>query len=155
MTQQFNNITFDEGATTPSSFPRTPSPSTGHLSARSSLEAISPMDPASVKPADDEQIVNIALISFLHTLTIFHKDVRASWAINRKVFNFSDKFQARTDGLLRSGRNEYPLAILEVKSHVRMNPTLSRFKCKNQHRWHLGYITIHIRVTSLGLQREK
>jgi hypothetical protein len=112
-------MTFDEGATTPSPFMRTPSFSTGHLSARSSLEAISPMDPALVKPANDEQIVNIALISFLQALTIFHEDVRADWAIDRKVFRFSDKFEARTDGLLRSGRNEYPLAILEVKPYVR------------------------------------
>ena len=119
MSQQFSNMTFDEGATTPSPFMRTPSFSTGHLSARSSLEAISPMDPALVKPASDEQIVNIALISFLNALTIFHEDVRAHWVIARKVFHLSDKFEARTDGLLKSDRNEYPLAILEVKSHVR------------------------------------
>jgi hypothetical protein len=120
MSQLFNNITFDEGATTPSSSPRIPPPSTP-LSAGSSLEAISPMNPASVKGAEDEQIVNMALISFLHTLTIFHKDVRASWGINRKVFNFSNLFQARTDGVLKIRGKEYPLAIVEVKSHVRMN----------------------------------
>jgi hypothetical protein len=89
------------------------------LSTRSSLEAISPMDPALVKAANDEQIVNIALISFLQALTISHKDVRAGWAINRKVFHFSDLFEARTDGLLKIGGEESPLAILEVKPHVR------------------------------------
>jgi hypothetical protein len=66
------------------------------------------MDPALVRPANDEQIVNIALISFLNALTIFHEDVRADWAIDRKVFHFSDQFEARTDGLLKSSRNEYP-----------------------------------------------
>ena len=127
MSQLFNNMTFDEGATTPSSSMQIPSsspripPFSTPLSAGSSPEAISPMNPVSVKAAEDEQIVNMALISFLHTLTIFHKDVRANWGINRKVFNFSNLFQARTDGVLKIGGKEYPLAIVEVKSHVRMN----------------------------------
>jgi hypothetical protein len=133
MSQLFSNMTFDEGATTPSSMQipsfstqtpsfstQTPSFSTP-LSTGSSLEPISPMNPALVKAANDEQIVNIALISFLNALTIFHEDVRADWAIDRKVFHFSNLFEARTDGLLKIGGKGYPLAILEVKSHVRMN----------------------------------
>ncbi|OCK89316.1 uncharacterized protein K441DRAFT_619673 [Cenococcum geophilum 1.58] len=77
------------------------------------------MDAALVKAAKDEQIVNIALISFLHALTTCHEDVRAYWGIDRKLFHFSDLFEARTDGLLKIGREESPLAILEVKPHVR------------------------------------
>ena len=126
ISQRLRNMTPDKGAAAPSSLTQTPSPltqtpssSAAPLSTRSSLEAISPTDPALVKAAGDEQIVNIALISFLQALTACHEDVRAYWAIDRKVFHFSDKFEARTDGLLRSGRNEYPLAILEVKPYVR------------------------------------
>jgi len=63
--------------------------------------------------------VNIALISLLNALTIFHEDVRADWAIDRKVFHFSNLFEARTDGFLKIGREEFPLAILEVKPYVR------------------------------------
>ena len=58
-------MTFNKGATTLSPFMRTLSFSIGHLSARSSLEAILPIDLALVKPANNKQIVNIALISFL------------------------------------------------------------------------------------------
>lgn len=117
--QRLRNMTPNKGAASPSSLIHTPSFSTAPSSTRSSLEAISPMDAALVKAAKDEQIVNIALISFLHALTTCHEDVRAYWGIDRKLFHFSDLFEARTDGLLKIGREESPLAILEVKPHVR------------------------------------
>ncbi|OCL14841.1 hypothetical protein AOQ84DRAFT_425314 [Glonium stellatum] len=77
------------------------------------------MNSALVKAANDEQIVNTALILLLNTVTMFHPSVHADWAIDRKIFHFGDFFEARTDGLLKIAGVEVPLAIVEVKSHLR------------------------------------
>jgi hypothetical protein len=73
----------------------------------------------SVPAADDEQIVNMALIIFLSTATMYHPDVRAEWTAQRKSFKFSNLFEARVDGFLRKGLSDKVGAILEVKAYTR------------------------------------
>ena len=84
----------------------------------------SPQTPATAQmtaPAEDEQIVNVALVLWLQTLTMFHSDVQAEglkWSIKRLKLNFG-RWEARTDGCLR--RKREIMAILEVKPFVREN----------------------------------
>ena len=83
---------------------------------------LSPESPlvAWTKAAEDEQIVNTALLLFLNCLTMFHPQVRLhamEWTMARKVFQF-EAWQARTDGFLR-GSSSGTKAILEVKPFPR------------------------------------
>jgi len=63
--------------------------------------------------------VNMALIIFLSTATMYHPDVRAEWTAQRKSFKFSNLFEARVDGFLRKGLSDKVGAILEVKAYTR------------------------------------
>ncbi|KAK1142385.1 hypothetical protein N8T08_007937 [Aspergillus melleus] len=69
-------------------------------------------------PTKDEQIVNIALITFLNALTIhFNISKDCNWTSHRKalVAKFEDaQYEARTDGYLDDGK-ENPYALIEVK----------------------------------------
>ena len=76
-------------------------------------------------PTEDEQIVNTALIIFLTTITM-HFTNKVHWSLERKAFQVCagmDKmFEARVDGILRSGNgeNDDVLAIMEVKPCMRL-----------------------------------
>ena len=82
----------------------------------------SPLTPATSQtsdPAEDELIVNIALVLWLQTLTMFHPRIQAGllkWSVKRLKFGFGE-WEARTDGCLR-GEKEI-MAIVEVKPYVR------------------------------------
>lgn len=70
----------------------------------------------------DEQVVNVALHSFLVAITRHREATEPSWVIERKAFVFGDQkgkaFEARVDGYLRGPKNEC-LAIYEVKPSLR------------------------------------
>lgn len=82
----------------------------------------SPRDPATKEttgPAEDEQIVNVALVLWLQTLPMFHPLIQGEdlrWSLKRLKFGFRD-WEARTDGCLRRG--DEIKAIIEVKPYVR------------------------------------
>ena len=78
----------------------------------------------SVSVANDEQIVNTALVLFLKSTTIHHPDVRADWTLHRKIFKFGNLFEARTDGYLEKGQSGEVSAILEVKAYIREDNVL-------------------------------
>ncbi|RDL39095.1 uncharacterized protein BP5553_03435 [Venustampulla echinocandica] len=71
--------------------------------------------------AEDEQIVNTAILLLLNTLTAYHPDLGIGscmeWTMKRKVFRCGPS-EARTDGFLRDARHT-TRAILEVKPFVR------------------------------------
>lgn len=78
-----------------------------------------PATPRTTAPAEDEQIVNVALVLWLQTLTMFHTGVQEGglkWSMKRLKLDF-DTWEARTDGCLR--RKQEIKAILEVKPFVR------------------------------------
>ena len=98
-------------------------------SARSDLpEPMSPISRNMVKEfpaADDEQIVNSALVLFLNAVVI-HFVRKADWTLHRKAFRIgkSDKkakegFEARVDGFLRRRCDDEVMAIVETKACVR------------------------------------
>lgn len=82
----------------------------------------SPLTPATTRttrPAEDEQIVNLALVLWLQTLTMFHSRIQAGglkWSVKHLNFRFGE-WEARTDGCLRKKREI--MAIVEVKPFVR------------------------------------
>jgi hypothetical protein len=74
--------------------------------------------------ADDEQIVNVALVSFLNAVTI-HFVPEADWSFERKAFQLGNKkngkgYEARVDGFLCRLPDQQVMAILEVKPCVRV-----------------------------------
>jgi hypothetical protein len=74
-------------------------------------------------PADDEQIVNVALVLLLNAVTM-HFVPNADWTFHRKAFQIGDKksgkgFEAKVDGFLRRLSDDKVMAILEVKPCVR------------------------------------
>jgi len=93
--------------------------------------APSPFSPASGlehRPAEDEQIVNTALLIFLQGLTIHHKELcfnapsSPEWTLKRLKLDFrtpgqGKDWEARTDGFLRiAGKTK---ALVEVKPYLR------------------------------------
>lgn len=90
------------------------------LSETETLSETSDCTPFSGAPAEDEQIVNTALVSFLNAVTMHH--VRTvEWSLHRKSFRIGERggrgFEARVDGTLRRrGGEKEVLAIVEVKS---------------------------------------
>jgi hypothetical protein len=96
----------------------------GDLTFESPWAPMTPTSPAaagSVPSANDEQIVNTALVLFLNSTTMHHPKVRVDWVLQRKIFRFSDLFEARTDGFLRMHQSDKVGAILEVKAYLRQN----------------------------------
>lgn len=85
----------------------------------SPLEIVSPLKAFSTPAANDEQIVNTALILFLNATTMFQDSVQADWTPHRRAFHILRLLETRTDGYLRHIRGDCPMAILEVKSHAR------------------------------------
>lgn len=81
----------------------------------------------STDPAEDEQIVNTALLLFLQALTINHPDILKAgyqspqWSLKRQTFKLGS-WQARTDGILRNSQG-IVRAIIEVKPGVRKEIT--------------------------------
>ena len=70
--------------------------------------------------AEDEQIVNTALILLLISITKYHPQIKRTgleWTLKRKVFKFGPS-EARTDGFLCDAQGK-TRAILEVKPFVR------------------------------------
>lgn len=85
----------------------------------------SPANPALTLPSEDEQIVNMALVLFLDSITIYHPKVRSGgsssprWTIKRLQLKFGS-WEARTDGFLRMASDKQNIrAILETKPYVR------------------------------------
>ncbi len=72
--------------------------------------------------AEDEQIVNTALILFLTEITLYYK-VPAKWSLHRKTFLFgkagNKAYEARVDGYLQSFHDDKIKAIVEVKPFIR------------------------------------
>jgi hypothetical protein len=99
--------------------------STLTLSEMEPLSEISDYTPFQSERAEDEQIVNTALVNFLNAITIHH--VRTvEWTLHRKSFRIGERggqgFEARVDGTLRRrGGEKEILAIVEVKSARRAN----------------------------------
>ena len=78
---------------------------------------------AQYPPANDEQIVNVALVLLLNAIAM-HFVPNADWTIHRKAFQIGNKksgkgFEARVDGFLRRRSDDKIMAILEVKPCVR------------------------------------
>ena len=104
-------------------------PSLASESARSDIpESMSPLSGDMLKDfpaADDEQIVNSALVDFLNAV-IIHFVRKADWTLHRKIFRIgkSDKnnkegFEARVDGFLRRRSDDKVMAIVETKACMR------------------------------------
>ncbi|RDH37517.1 hypothetical protein BDQ94DRAFT_157058 [Aspergillus welwitschiae] len=78
-------------------------------------------------PVDDEQIVNVALVSFLQALTDYFPSLGSSWTIHRKPLKakFNDaEYEARTDGYLRGKVDGEVRALIEVKAALREHSRL-------------------------------
>jgi len=74
------------------------------------------------RTADDEQVVNTALVVFLIAITANCLQVKLEWRISRARFvvDLGDAhFEARTDGQLRAKDSDTIYAIIEVKPFVR------------------------------------
>jgi len=104
------------------------SPHFAQQSARTDVpESISPITKTTMKQypsADDEEIVNAALVQFLSTVTM-HFVPNAHWTHKRKAFQIGNKkddngFEARVDGFLRRRSDDTVLSIIEVKPCVRL-----------------------------------
>ena len=98
--------------------------STPESSSSEASEYLSPaFGNADLPPADDEQIVNTALLLLLRAMTM-HFDVPALWSLKRRVFHFGEDkakvFAAIVDGYL-SSHNDALKAIIEVKPFTRGN----------------------------------
>ena len=85
----------------------------------------SPANAAETLPSEDEQIVNMALILFLDSVTIHHPKVKSGgsssprWTIKRLQLKFGT-WEARTDGFLRIASDNQKIgAVLETKPFVR------------------------------------
>lgn len=84
--------------------------------------------------AEDEQIVNSALVNLLNALWI-NKQRNGEWTMKRKEFKFYSQgtgagFVARTDGHLRVGNKS--AAILEVKARLRPENAIGDHKIEMQ-----------------------
>lgn len=84
---------------------------------------------AQYPPANDEQIVNVALVLLLNAVTI-HFVPNADWTLHRRAFQIGNKksgkgFEARVDGFLRRLSDDKIMAILEVKPCVRQKQRAS------------------------------
>ena len=86
------------------------------------LPSLTPANEGDAKffvPTKDEQIVNMALFTFLDAITIHFSDIHVKWTPERKEFKCHDQrnqgYRARVDGYLCSTKNSTALAILEVK----------------------------------------
>ncbi|KAI0424496.1 hypothetical protein F5Y09DRAFT_353359 [Xylaria sp. FL1042] len=101
-----------------------PEPSTPEM-----LETLSPalsdpdwVEAAEFKAANDEQIVNTALLLYLNALSIACSHVQGDWTLHRRQFVVKSQgkkvYEARVDGYLRSRNNEVK-AIVEVKPFTR------------------------------------
>jgi hypothetical protein len=78
---------------------------------------------AQYPPANDEQIVNVALALLLNAVTM-HFVPNTDWTFHRRAFQIGNKksgkgFEARVDGYLRRLSDDKVMAILEVKPCVR------------------------------------
>lgn len=102
-----------------------PEPSTPEIP--ETLSPANPSDPdwveaAEFKAANDEQIVNTALLLYLNALSIACPQVQGDWTLHRRQFVLKSKgkkvYEARVDGYLRSRKNEVK-AIVEVKPFTR------------------------------------
>jgi len=71
-------------------------------------------------PAEDEQLVNVALNSFLDALTFAEPSLTASWTLRRAAFRLEKIYEARVDGYLQH-ENGAALILLEVKPYLRQN----------------------------------
>ncbi|KAL9624337.1 MAG: hypothetical protein Q9160_001584, partial [Pyrenula sp. 1 TL-2023] len=89
----------------------------------SPLDIVTPLKASIAPAANDEQIVNTALILLLTTITMFQEGVEADWTLHRRAFHIANLLETRTDGFLRRIKGDTPMAILEVKSHVRDSDT--------------------------------
>lgn len=72
----------------------------------------------------DEQIINTALILFLTAITIHYAEVKGHWSLSRQAFCVANEFkgkvyEARVDGIPRTGRDREVKAIIEVKPFLR------------------------------------
>lgn len=83
------------------------------------ISLFSPPKDVAIPAAYDEQVVNMALVSLLSSVTMYHSKVWTKWTFHRRVFHISDAVEARTDGILQGGPDALPLAILEAKARVR------------------------------------
>ncbi|KAL3476880.1 hypothetical protein BJX99DRAFT_258003 [Aspergillus californicus] len=92
-----------------------------------------PSTPASLGPkelwstmypnAEDEQIVNSALVNFLIALTAPYS-IECVWTCHRKAFKpkfKSTQYEARVDGYLKYRKSSQALALIEVESSIRDN----------------------------------
>ncbi|KAE8422974.1 hypothetical protein BDV36DRAFT_290787 [Aspergillus pseudocaelatus] len=72
--------------------------------------------------AEDENIVNAALLSFLRRVTALTREQQSRWTYKRVLFQFSFgkcSYRAYTDGALRSIRDRIYNALVEVKKGYR------------------------------------
>ena len=94
-------------------------PSTGLTHASPVAKELAKYFPA----AEDEAIVNTALLLFLNAIVMHFKEIDGTWSSHRKAFNVIDRagngFEARVDGYLRRTEKDDPMAILEVKPYIR------------------------------------
>ncbi|KAL9623818.1 MAG: hypothetical protein Q9160_001809 [Pyrenula sp. 1 TL-2023] len=84
-----------------------------------SRATVSPLAAALTPAANDEQIVNVALMLLLNATTVSCPGVYADWNSHRRAFHIRNILEARTDGYLRHEAQDTPLAIVEVKRYVR------------------------------------
>ena len=102
----------------------------GDLSLLESSHHISPFSPLAtdvaqyVKAVGDEEIVNMALLVWLDSLTVHCADVNTNWSPERRAFLVRDQnaakiYEARVDGLLYHRNHQDVLAIIEVKPFLR------------------------------------
>ncbi|KAH9885069.1 hypothetical protein F4778DRAFT_761863 [Xylariomycetidae sp. FL2044] len=79
-----------------------------------------------LKAAEDEQIVNTALLLYLNALSV-HQKLQYEWSISRRAFCLATQskggaqkvYEARVDGYLRSRDTKKVLGIVEVKPYAR------------------------------------
>ncbi|KAL2817284.1 hypothetical protein BDW59DRAFT_175528 [Aspergillus cavernicola] len=74
--------------------------------------------------AEDEQIVNTALVNFLRAITTPIPSIKSDWTIHRKSFKatFNDaEYEARTDGYLRGKDSSEARVLIEVKAPLRVH----------------------------------
>ncbi|KIX02801.1 uncharacterized protein Z518_08744 [Rhinocladiella mackenziei CBS 650.93] len=101
-------------------------PSVAEQSARTDIpDSVPPIskDTKNQPSADDEQIVNVALVHFLNAVTM-HFVPMADWSFERKSFQLGNKkngkgYEARVDGFLGRLSDQQVMAILEVKPCAR------------------------------------
>jgi hypothetical protein len=101
---------------------------------------------AQYPPANDEQIVNVALVLLLNAVTM-HFVPNADWTFHRRAFQIGNKksgkgFEARVDGFLRRLSDDKVMAILEVKPCVRGKNNVRVSGCRNLPRWPRGSATV-------------